>query len=142
MNCPVEIVSHILSFRPRHPIAKMIMDFKERVVADMRTDYYEDDDLSIFDDSLHKSISYTEGDMFWKNALGDSEEDQYCWRVRFDYDAIYDGDWNYQCAPMLGLYLDPTQPKPRFDYTQEAYADPVQRKKEWAIWRRRLTGDI
>jgi hypothetical protein len=141
VRLPEEIVSHVLSFRPRHPLAQIILDFKERAVAEAETEHYEGDQ-SIFDESLHKLISYTqEGELFWKNTLGDDDPDKYCWRVRRDYDAVYNGDWNYGCAPWLGLYEDPTQPKPRWDYSPEAYADPVQRKKEWTIYHRRLTGN-
>jgi hypothetical protein len=140
-NIPEEIVSHILSFRPRHPLAQILLDFKERAVAEAVTDYYHGDQ-SIFDESLHKLISYTqEGDqLFWKNTLGDGDPDQYCWRVRRDYDAVYDGDWNYGCTRWLGLYEDPTQ-RLRINYSPEAQADLVQRKIEWAINHRRLTGN-
>jgi len=141
-NIPEEIVSHILSFRPRHPLAQIILDFKARAVAEAITDHYEGD-KSIFDESLHKTISYTqEGELFWKNTLGDGDPNLYCWRVRRDYDAVYDGDWNYGYSPWLGLYEDPTKSKVRFNYSPEALKDPEQKKKEWAIFLRWAYGDI
>jgi hypothetical protein len=126
----------------RHPLAQILLDFKERVSAEALTDYAPEEDLPLFEVSLHKLISYTqEGDLFWKNTLGDGDANLYCWRVRRDYDAVYNGDWVYGCEPWLGLYEDPTQPKVRFNYSPEAQADPAQRKIEWTINHRRLTAN-
>lgn len=140
-NIPAELMSHILSFRPRHPLAQILLDFKERVMAETLIDHANPEDEHIFDESLHKCISYTqEGELFWKNTLGDGDPDLYCWRVRWDYDAVYNGDWNYGCARRLGQYHDPTQPIEYFEYTFGA--DLEQRIQEWRVIRRRFTGDI
>jgi hypothetical protein len=139
---PAELMTHILSFRPRHPLAQIILDFKERAVAGAVTDDAPEEDIALFDESLHKIISYTqEGELFWKNTLGDGDPDLYCWRVRRDYDAVYNGNWDYCCSPWLGLYENPTQQTRGWNYSPEAYADPVQRKIEWAIFIRRKEGD-
>jgi hypothetical protein len=128
----------------RHPLAQILLDFKERVSAEALTDYAPEEDLPLFEVSLHKLISYTqEGELFWKNALGEGDANLYCWRVRRDYDAVYKGDWNYGCTQWLGFYEDPNQPthlRPPF-YSPEAYADQDLKKKEWAIFCRRSTGD-
>ena len=141
-NIPAELMSHILSFRPRHPLAQILLDFKERVMAETLMNCANEADEHIFEESLHKCISYTQEDinLYWKNTLGDGDPDLYCWRVRWDYDAVYNGDWNYGCERQLGWYHDPTQPIKRFEYTPDS--DLEQRKQEWMVFRRRLTGDI
>ena len=138
-NIPAELMSHILSFRPRHPLAQILLDFKEQVMAETLMDCANEEEEHIFEKSLHKCISYTqEGELFWKNTLGDGDPWRYCWRVRWDYDAVYNGDWNYGCERQLGFYHDPTQPPPPlFVYT---HGDDAE-QQTWRVQWRRLTGD-
>ena len=130
------------NIRPRHPLAQILLDHKERVMAEILIDpWLLTEDEHIFDESLHKCISYMQDDeLCWKNTLGDGDSDLYSWRVRWDYDEVYNGDWIYECKRRLGVYHDPTQPLVEFEYTPDA--DVEQRRQEWRVQWRRLTGDI
>lgn len=113
---PIDVINIILSFRPRHPIAVIMMEYKEEIENYVLTTFASE--KWKFQNSLFRLKTYVRhcGDTArkttWKTALGNSNNNLWCYRVRRDYEDIYGGAYLYVYQTWKGMYVAPTEPNP------------------------------
>jgi len=119
-NLPTELMSHILSFRPRHPLAQIIKDHKDNIEMidewEMTRDD-EGDDYTLF--YLKQWATEEDGFKQMLHCAFDErvDRDEYCIRVQRDYHFMMEYskdmmDYYIDTEPILNKYVPDTEPNP------------------------------
>jgi hypothetical protein len=92
MFIPTPIYNHILSFRPTHPVARVVMDFKTETMSNIVTD------INDFEFLTFAEIAFNYDGDFWETLRGTSvfnefwnggDEELFNNRVIKDFTKIY-----------------------------------------------------
>jgi hypothetical protein len=98
---PIELVNHILSFRPRHPVAELIRNYKIKVIRDY-IEEFEDEDFEDEENIYDYLYGYTFYNLSIKVGIFN------CYDINnmilvYDYNSIYN-EYNIESNYSLCIY--------------------------------------